>query len=367
MSQRFTNPVPQYFKGDGGLNADGFLVFFESGTVTPKFVYADSDLTINLGSQVRLDGSGKIPNIWLDGVYKVRHHENDGMGGLGTQLWERDPVGGTISGFGAAWDSATQYSRDSVAQGTSGAYFVSLINNNVGNDPESTPAAWSELMWFTRWNTNETYNINDLTLASDGGVYYAVVQNSGNDPSTDSGTNWLPASNKLITATSGQRIEVNKLSNAEFSFYADRGDTVVEELVKLSASADIVAAGSSNTSRNAIRALSDSGDCVIAISGSGRGVLSTSSSGAAMEATSLSGKGLSSISQSNEAVFGQSVTSYGAHFIGGSGAAPIRLGVSASAAAPTHSAAKGSLWVTSGGILYINIDGSTTWQKVGAQ
>lgn len=46
---------------------------------------------------------------------------------------------------------------------------------------------------------------------------------------------------------------------------------------------------------------------------------------------------------------------------------PLVLTPSSSASAPTHSADAGSFWVTSAGVLYINTNGSTTWQKVGAQ
>lgn len=46
---------------------------------------------------------------------------------------------------------------------------------------------------------------------------------------------------------------------------------------------------------------------------------------------------------------------------------PIQLIPSASAAAPTHAALKGTLWVTSSGILYICYDNFSSWQKVGAQ
>jgi hypothetical protein len=46
---------------------------------------------------------------------------------------------------------------------------------------------------------------------------------------------------------------------------------------------------------------------------------------------------------------------------------PIVIAANASASAPTHSATKGTLYVTSAGVLYINTDGSTTWAKVGAQ
>jgi hypothetical protein len=50
-----------------------------------------------------------------------------------------------------------------------------------------------------------------------------------------------------------------------------------------------------------------------------------------------------------------------------SGYGPIQLLPSASASAPAHTAPKGTLWVTSAGVLYINTNGSTTWGKVGAQ
>jgi hypothetical protein len=67
---------------------------------------------------------------------------------------------------------------------------------------------------------------------------------------------------------------------------------------------------------------------------------------------------------------GLGVRGYSSQGYGGSmqGAiSPLILQASASASAPSHSAGKGSLWVTSGGVLYINTDGGTTWAKVGAQ
>jgi hypothetical protein len=56
---------------------------------------------------------------------------------------------------------------------------------------------------------------------------------------------------------------------------------------------------------------------------------------------------------------------YGGVFLGGKG--QIRLYPAASASAPTHSATKGTLWMTNNAVLYVNTDGSTTWAKVGAQ
>ena len=69
------------------------------------------------------------------------------------------------------------------------------------------------------------------------------------------------------------------------------------------------------------------------------------------------------------AVYG-AVTSgnhYGGYFQGSTTRGPIVLVPSASASAPSHASFKGTLWVTSAGVLYINTDGSTTWAKVGAQ
>ena len=52
---------------------------------------------------------------------------------------------------------------------------------------------------------------------------------------------------------------------------------------------------------------------------------------------------------------------------GGTAGAPIVLTASSSSSAPSHTAPKGSLWVTSAGVLHINTDGSTTWVVVGSQ
>jgi len=49
------------------------------------------------------------------------------------------------------------------------------------------------------------------------------------------------------------------------------------------------------------------------------------------------------------------------------GTAPIVLDPALSASAPSHAALKGSLFVTSAGVLYINTNGSTTWKKVADQ
>jgi hypothetical protein len=58
-----------------------------------------------------------------------------------------------------------------------------------------------------------------------------------------------------------------------------------------------------------------------------------------------------------------SILAYGGYFKGVTG--PIVLEPSTSAAAPSHSARKGTLWLTSDGSLYVNMSGSTIWTRIG--
>ncbi len=204
MAERFVNPAPQLANGDFDLVPGGRLVFLETGTTAAKNVFADSGLIASLGNIVKLDGAGRVPNIWLDGSYKVRLHEFSGNPSfpLGSQLWERDPVGGdTTSAVGSDWVSTTIYSIESIVKGSDGEYYISIISSNQGNDPTSIPGAWSVLNWFTQWNTNQTYGAKENARGSDGIIYYSVTgSNLGNDPVTDDGTSWLPGGAEEATS-----------------------------------------------------------------------------------------------------------------------------------------------------------------------
>jgi len=87
--------------------------------------------------------------------------------------------------------------------------------------------------------------------------------------------------------------------------------------------------------------------------------------GAADYTTGQAVRGNHSGSGMGYGVYGAANNGYG--LFGSGGLGPIYLYPSVSASAPTHSAALGTLWVTSAGVLYINTSGSTTWGKVGAQ
>lgn len=62
----------------GQLLAGGYLKFYTEETTTPKSVYGDEALTVNNGSQIDLDASGRPEeDIWGDGDYFVELYDAD--------------------------------------------------------------------------------------------------------------------------------------------------------------------------------------------------------------------------------------------------------------------------------------------------
>lgn len=175
----------------------------------------------------------------------------------------------------------------------------------------------------------------------------------------------------LKTATgTGQRFEVTDADN-EAHFYADRGDGTVEELATIGISAvgadNVIGLfGTANSSRVAGYFRGNKSGEVLSVVNA-----SSSSAARALYAISASGFGVTGLTSSGFGVYGQTGGGGGygvyAENTSTSSGAPLVVVASISAAVPSHTAAKGSLWVTSGGVLYINTNGSTTWQKVGAQ
>lgn len=174
----------------------------------------------------------------------------------------------------------------------------------------------------------------------------------------------------LQTATTGQRFIVSAV-DGEAHFYGDRGDGTIEELATVGISetgSDWVIGrfGSSQSTHVAINAEAKGSTSVIqAISHP-----SVPLTGAAITASSDIGVAVIATTASGAAVIGQaSDGGYGGRFneVSGTAGAPILIAPRSTPGAPTHAAGKGALAVDSNGVLYINISGSTVWQKVGTQ
>ncbi len=74
---RILDPFPAYQNSLGDSAAGGSLKFYETGTTTPKNVYGDKALTVNNGSTVALDASGRTNvDVWGDGAYRVRLYDS---------------------------------------------------------------------------------------------------------------------------------------------------------------------------------------------------------------------------------------------------------------------------------------------------
>jgi hypothetical protein len=89
MASRLLNQAPVYLDDAGAPVAGGTLYFYVNGdTNTPKNVYGDKALSVNLGATELLDAGGRAVNdIWLDGSYTVILKTAGDV-----QVWARDDV-----------------------------------------------------------------------------------------------------------------------------------------------------------------------------------------------------------------------------------------------------------------------------------
>jgi hypothetical protein len=201
MTSRFIDPIPQYTNDAGEPLAGGKLYFYESGTTTFRDTYVDAGLVTPNANPVILDSAGRPPSIFLQGNYKlVITDAND------VQISSRDPVSGTsASGEYSDWSISTTYALNNTVRGSNGYYYISITNNNLGNDPTSSAANWSKTVGITEWNTNQTYSINDTSRYN--GLLYRSTANSNLGSQPDTLVDWVslaPASaaDSVITISS---------------------------------------------------------------------------------------------------------------------------------------------------------------------
>lgn len=184
---RYVNPVPQYYLNDGSVASSGKLYFYENKDPnTKKDTFSDEPETIKNTNPVLLDGEGRCPPIFGTGRYTVVLKSNQNI-----QQWSRDDVDLTsVLGQFADWSAIITYRVNDIVRGSDGNYYSSIVSNNLGNDPISSPTLWEELEFLTVWNTNATYSQDDIVI--DEGNFYRSVSddNTGNKPSASSTTVW---------------------------------------------------------------------------------------------------------------------------------------------------------------------------------
>lgn len=196
MATRFSNPVTQYLDSNGDPFDGGKLAFFTTGTSTPLNTFSDQAGTIPNANPVILDASGRTPDIFLDGTYRVTlKDKNDVL------IWDRDPISSSLEGLALSdWNAVVSYSIGDLVTGSDGNRYESLTNSNLNNDPTTSAANWKEIQFVEIYNVNVTYAINDMVKASNGLLYTSLTtSNLNNDPLTDT-VNWRPASDLTAEA-----------------------------------------------------------------------------------------------------------------------------------------------------------------------
>jgi hypothetical protein len=266
--------------------------------------------------------------------------------------------------------SAPEFSSGVIKECEYQLYTAGIIRTNA--NPASTGGLIINNTSITGYDSSGGIRLKAVYNGADEGDFLAGNYDGGKGIKYDQSANTFDVRGGFTTSTgSVKRFELSATDN-EAHFYGDQGNGSIVELasigIKPSGSDYTIGLfGNQNTGnsrialsglakiQDAIQGFSDSGSGVHGYSESSIGVLGESNSYDAVRGSSTDGIGVS----------GLSTNSYGGYFLGG--LAPLRLVPSVSASAPTHSAGAGSLWLTSACVLYVNTNGSTTWQKVGAQ
>ena len=219
---RFTNPIPQFILENGDLAAGGTLSLYESGTNVLLSIYADVNESTPIANPVTLGSRGEVPNIFYS--LSARAVVDDAAG---NQIFDVDPVGGTTaSGAYQIWDSNVVYSVNDIVFGSNSEPYISLTNQNEGNDPTldaGNNQFWTELLEIKYWNAQEIYAVNSLTFES--GVIYrsTIASNAGNQPSTDGANNWVSIADAAVVV----------YDNTSSGLLAVTGQSAIDEIVAI--------------------------------------------------------------------------------------------------------------------------------------
>lgn len=181
---RFVNPVPQFWLDNGTVAASGKMEFFENKDYsTLKNTYADPLLAAANTNPVSLDGQGRMPSCFGQGLYSVKlyAYDNTQPGGKGTLQWTRDDVdltGGSAGAFDD-WSPVVTYSLGAATKDNGKYYLLYGSPTSKGERPSDTPTEWEEITFLTVYNPNKTYSIDEIVV--DGGFIYRSLEDDNED------------------------------------------------------------------------------------------------------------------------------------------------------------------------------------------
>lgn len=279
-------------------------------------------------------------------------------------MFNVDPAGATTLTIGTGVSQVTVSSAGLVSVPRITATIGSIGGFSITSSSISSIGIGLDQTARSFWINNNTFGTSGIQLDYNGGSprLYAGNGSSIYLKYTSSG---LETQN-LVTATSGTRITINESGTNLITFYDDVGSGN-EMLIKVGTYYD----GTYNSLiRSGTASTTNTKHGVLGQSYSGHGIVGLSTSGNGVYASSASGVAGNFVSSSQTAVVAVSSSYYGIIATCGTAVKAPLLLTPRGTAAPTHSSAAGSLYVsTIGGVakLYINTDGATTWQLVGSQ
>lgn len=82
------NPMMVWLDNLGVVLNGGYFLFYDTGTLEAKSVFAEEALSTDLGNSITLDSAGRLPSeIWGSGIYRIRLYDADDV-----LIDEADPV-----------------------------------------------------------------------------------------------------------------------------------------------------------------------------------------------------------------------------------------------------------------------------------
>jgi hypothetical protein len=153
------SPYQAFWDGDTPLSG-GSLTFYQNETTTLAAIWRDPELKIPQVNPYRLDAGGRINgDIRFPSTLSVKIED-----AYGNEIDTLDGVTCFDDGvvFGE-WNAFTVYGEggDNIVTGSDGNYYVSLVDDNLANDPVSSPTEW-ELIYFLQGSFTQSQRIGEI-------------------------------------------------------------------------------------------------------------------------------------------------------------------------------------------------------------
>lgn len=186
---RFSNPVPQFFTDDGELASSGRMYFYENKNYSLlKSTFSQPDNTVANTNPVKLDGQGRLPNCFGEGLYSVKLYaaNPDNPNIDGELIWTRDDVDLSAGGDSAfsAWSPVQTYGAGSIVKDGEPYYRLYGSAASKGEQPSVTPSKWEKIVFIAEHIPGRAYP-EDYIVIKDGLLYASITNgNSTTPPST---------------------------------------------------------------------------------------------------------------------------------------------------------------------------------------